>query len=522
MVNSGYVNVRDFGAIGDGTTNDTDAIQEAINYAASFAGPAAGNRIVYFPRGTYMIVNLILPKPTDHNPWMRGDGYNQTTIKAIPQADAAFTAASGDDSYLIAPETWLEAGNAGANYPIGIEKMSIDADGERERALVLRNYFSTVDLCYIFGATINDLEISSDASDGTALGSTLVNNTISNCWIGYSQGTSTVNIKINDSGAKCTDYHIINNFISGGDYGLQATTTTAGYNISGNHFYSNSTYNIDIAKGNLGTRVTGNYFEEHVQISGTGAGYEDCTIGPANFYKGNVDTAHVAGKTITGKDRIIFVGDTFAGTVKHTYFSADRALTFKQCHFRNNDPFQAHNSGSPGVFEIIDCTQTGRVGPWSGTGKRTNFASSAEPPRPVYNNNSELLSQLTGAAVFEIYNGTAPAASVTDGIQLYAEDVSSSSELKVRDEAGNVTTLSPHNFSLIDAGPSEEMAFAYFSMKDTNVSEIDVDDDTKRVTKTVKKINVDMLKAIRLLEGLTGETLVHTGEEDVTLDLPKD
>jgi len=89
-----------------------------------------------------------------------------------------------------------------------------------------------------------------------------------------------------------------------------------------------------------------------------------------------------------------------------------------------------------------------------------------------------------------IYNGTAPTASIVDGVILYAEDVSSSSELKVRDEAGNVTTLSPHNFELIPQGPSEDMAWSYYSEKDG------------------KRINVDMLKAIRVLERLSGEQLV--------------
>ena len=90
-----------------------------------------------------------------------------------------------------------------------------------------------------------------------------------------------------------------------------------------------------------------------------------------------------------------------------------------------------------------------------------------------------------------LFNGTVPTGSVTDGCVLYTEDVSSSSELKVRDEAGNVTTLSPHNFDLIPEGPSEEMAWSYYSERDG------------------KRINVDMLKAIRLLEQLTGEKLVH-------------
>ena len=90
-----------------------------------------------------------------------------------------------------------------------------------------------------------------------------------------------------------------------------------------------------------------------------------------------------------------------------------------------------------------------------------------------------------------LYNGTAPTGNATNGVILYAEDVSASSELKVRDEAGNVTTLSPHNFDLIPEGPSEDMAWSYYSERDG------------------KRINVDMLKAIRLLEQISGEKLVH-------------
>jgi hypothetical protein len=48
------------------------------------------------------------------------------------------------------------------------------------------------------------------------------------------------------------------------------------------------------------------------------------------------------------------------------------------------------------------------------------------------------------AGVIGIANATAPTSSPADMVQLYAEDVTASSELRVRDEAGNVTTLSPH------------------------------------------------------------------------------
>ena len=89
-----------------------------------------------------------------------------------------------------------------------------------------------------------------------------------------------------------------------------------------------------------------------------------------------------------------------------------------------------------------------------------------------------------------IANDVAPTASPANLVQLYAEDVAASSELKVRDEAGNVTTLSPHNFSLIGE-PSEPLAWSFFSENDHG------------------RINVDMLRTVRLVEQMSGHKLVY-------------
>lgn len=95
--------------------------------------------------------------------------------------------------------------------------------------------------------------------------------------------------------------------------------------------------------------------------------------------------------------------------------------------------------------------------------------------------------------VLGIANGTAPSSSPANMVQLYAEDVSTSSELKVRDEAGNITTLSPHNFSLV-GGPSEDLAWAFYGERDGHA------------------VNVDMLRLARLVEQISGEKLVYTGK----------
>ncbi|MEM6262097.1 MAG: hypothetical protein AAGI38_06280 [Bacteroidota bacterium] len=66
----------------------------------------------------------------------------------------------------------------------------------------------------------------------------------------------------------------------------------------------------------------------------------------------------------------------------------------------------------------------------------------------------------------------------------------SGNELVPFDAAGNQTVISPHNFSGIPNGPSEEMAWAFYSQRNG------------------LQINVDMARAIRLVEALSGEQLI--------------
>ena len=76
---------------------------------------------------------------------------------------------------------------------------------------------------------------------------------------------------------------------------------------------------------------------------------------------------------------------------------------------------------------------------------------------------------------------------VTNRAAIYAKDVSSSAELFVRDEAGNVTQISPHN---------SEGEWTYYS--ENNI--------------TGKRFKVNMEKMIRKLEEITGENFIEIDE----------
>mgnify|MGYP003147861040 CR=1 FL=1 len=105
--------------------------------------------------------------------------------------------------------------------------------------------------------------------------------------------------------------------------------------------------------------------------------------------------------------------------------------------------------------------------------------------------------RFTGDDGFHLINGNSvPSTSVTNGVKLYAEDVSSSSELKVRDEAGNITTLSPHNFSMTER--SDPMAWSHYG-KNPFVG---------------KEINVDMMAVIKAVEQLSGQSFIQERDLD--------
>ena len=74
-----------------------------------------------------------------------------------------------------------------------------------------------------------------------------------------------------------------------------------------------------------------------------------------------------------------------------------------------------------------------------------------------------------------------------------------SGELYAVDSSHNNTQLTPHNWGLISSGPSEELAWTYYSQR-PNPSN----------NEQLQTINVDMAKVIRKVEDLVGEKLIYT------------
>ena len=81
MISDAFIDVKNFGATGDGTTDDTAAVQAAFN--AISAVPNLGT--VFFPSGTYVINTTINTNPNTTNstqPQIIGESAQSSTIKA--------------------------------------------------------------------------------------------------------------------------------------------------------------------------------------------------------------------------------------------------------------------------------------------------------------------------------------------------------------------------------------------------------------------------------------------------------
>ena len=81
------VSVKDFGAVGDGTTDDTAAIQAAID---TFTVGTKGGSI-YFPNGTYLVSGITITAPAGANNSLGEDGISLEGQCAVIKGSAACT-----------------------------------------------------------------------------------------------------------------------------------------------------------------------------------------------------------------------------------------------------------------------------------------------------------------------------------------------------------------------------------------------------------------------------------------------
>jgi hypothetical protein len=162
-----FVSVKDFGAVGDGVTDDGPAIAAAI--ASLPTGGTAYGGVVFFPKGIYLSANTKLVIP--NGVCLKGDGPSATQIKAGNSfnqtalvENAAFT---GTQEFAFVRDIWLE-GNKGGGAVCSVAVLNFVG-------LFVNSYIRDV---MILNGSNYGLRISGQGSPG-GYGPLLVDN----CWI---------------------------------------------------------------------------------------------------------------------------------------------------------------------------------------------------------------------------------------------------------------------------------------------------------------------------------------------------
>jgi hypothetical protein len=254
-----YFNVRDYGSVGDGFTDDSTAIQTCINASMD-------DSIIFFPPGTYVVGTVIqLPGKRSYL------GTNNSTIK---MKDGANLVA------VVASQAWITNESTSGN-PIIITNITIDANSSNNlsgHGIVLMNYNSIMRECTVQNCVNNGIMISSVNQSGSAISNTCVENRLESCKVSNCLGHGIYGRDIN---GKLIDGYIDSCIVSDATLDAIRIERSTGFFVSRNYCYDNqasgislsncySTFVIDNKIDGYGQDVSGNDFISGIEITAIG------------------------------------------------------------------------------------------------------------------------------------------------------------------------------------------------------------------------------------------------------------
>ncbi|KAK43653.1 hypothetical protein BG58_31410 [Caballeronia jiangsuensis] len=302
----GGLDARFFGAIGDGVTDNTAALQALINAAsAARASVWFEPGVVYAVKGALTIPNVM--GASNYTPALVIYG-NGATIKKTGGSNAG---------YLLASSNWVN-NVPYSQAPVNIYDLTLDANGYCDNTLVNQAYFSLYRNCRFLNALKDNVLLTSMTQAG-ADGAGAVNNVWENCW---AIGAGQYNFHVQDpTRTKITDYQI-----TGGYWANAAKEQIYCDNCAGAQFSNGHSYTTIAASGSsefyLGTTfgtVISNWVAEGDSAGGTlpamrvgGASNGSLSItgcafyGPLQFsFERNGVAAKVVGCTFEGANGYI-------------------------------------------------------------------------------------------------------------------------------------------------------------------------------------------------------------------------
>jgi hypothetical protein len=254
QADAGIASVKDYGAVGNGTTDDTAAIQAAID-----AVSAAGGGTLLLPEGTYIVAGLQMKAGV----YLQGSGERATTLKLKNSAN----------TYLIADTRYVN-NVLYSSGPYGISNLTLDGNNANNTSgscLIIQTYASTFRDLTIWNAPEHGVITTTVTANGSDILNTVPDNRFENCHFQYNKkcgfyGKDNNNILADQMFLGCT-------FFGNGQSGFYQVVAerSAGFVFNDCRWYSGYQGDIDAYKWDRG-QITGCNFELNAQSApNTGA-----------------------------------------------------------------------------------------------------------------------------------------------------------------------------------------------------------------------------------------------------------
>lgn len=290
------VNIKDFGAIGDGVTDDTIAIQAAIN---------SGMTAVFIPSGTYLASSLLMPNVFGFTFYGTGTG---SVVKQKP----------GGVGALLRWDTSANVYNEQTIY-----SLSFDGSGGSHHIIDTTGQAGlTVRDCYFGNLPVGKSGI---YSNGAASVYNHDNRFLNIQMYSSAAGHSGIRLGPNNADCEIVDFIMNGNFTT--DYCLYLDSGAVSTQMSGGHPY-NAKINVACLAGGNGTfRANSvcfdNALQDIVRISAIdGAAFSGCRFQAAQ-------TGYSAVKITGTSTAIILMGSVFSGAASSTSaVSGDGTTTY--------------------------------------------------------------------------------------------------------------------------------------------------------------------------------------------------
>jgi Pectate lyase superfamily protein len=332
-----YINVKEYGALGDGATNDTAAIQSAIDAAFGTAGSPHGNtnyqlnRVLWFPAGNYRITSVLFTKV--FGGIVKGAGRFATTIERYDNSTPTLGLFRTNGCSYMKFEDMRLAGP--------FEGICFELDWDNSAGANLQsNTFSNI----YFDLASHGSEIGLRIANSGYMGSETL---ILNCFFGGSATADQVGLVTMATNA--LQQTIVGGNFQGLDIGIRVFSGSVNV-IAGVGFQQSITW--DIADYEADTQNT-------MYITG-------CRTESPNFLRANLQSVVVEGCHQTTNTPGVFIQGQINGTIAGCYsvagslnLNGDGKANVIGCAFDRSDwnaLSSLSNSGRPGVLTIENTT----------------------------------------------------------------------------------------------------------------------------------------------------------------------